>query len=189
MKITHSRCASLLRLVRYLCVTAVLLGLLGASTLTAFAAGGQNGSLAGSLIDATTKAPIANATVAAVSPTGSYHALTDGTGHFAIVGMIVDTYVLSIQAQGYDPISLAGVTVQGDQTLSLGTINATKHLQTIGRVSARSASSVFQPSQTIDSYAVTGDRLLQTTGKAASTNGVRSRPGRPGRDAQRLEQV
>ncbi|MEO6990309.1 MAG: carboxypeptidase regulatory-like domain-containing protein [Candidatus Baltobacteraceae bacterium] len=171
MMITHPPCASFLRFVRYLSVTAVLLfGLLSARTLPALAAGGQIGSLSGTVVDASTRAPLANATVAAVAPTGNYHTKTDGAGHFSIVGMIVDTYVVSVQAEGYDPITLPGVTVQGDQTVSLGSINASKHLQTIGRVSARSASSVFQPSQTVDTYAVTGNRILQTTGKAASTS-------------------
>ncbi|MBV9646131.1 MAG: TonB-dependent receptor, partial [Candidatus Eremiobacteraeota bacterium] len=162
--------ASPFRLVRLLLVCAAVCGIVGGSTLPAFAAGGQLGNLTGTVIDAQTKAPIANATVNAAAPTGSYTSRTDAHGFFSILGMVVDTYSVSVQAAGYEPQTVAGITIQGDQTVSLPNVTLAKVLRTIGRVTARSASSVFQPRQTVDSYQVTGERLLQTTGKAAATN-------------------
>jgi len=162
--------ARLRRLARFALACAAVLGIVWSSALPTLAAGGQNGNLSGTIIDNVTKAPVADASINAAAPTGSYTARTDSHGSFTILGMVVDTYTVSIQAQGYDPVSTPGVTIQGDQTVSLGTVTLSKTLRTIGRVVARSASSVFQPKQTVDSYQVSGERLLQTTGKAASTN-------------------
>jgi hypothetical protein len=170
MSFANLRLASQLRLVRLCLVCAAVLGIVAGSGLPAFAAGGQQGNLHGTVIDVQTKAPIANATINAAAPTGSYTAHTNAQGFFTILGMIVDTYAVSVQAQGYDPQTVPGVTIQGDQSVSLGTIGMSRTLRTIGRVTARSASSVYQPRQTVDAYQVSGERMLQTTGKAATTN-------------------
>ncbi len=136
----------------------------------AFAAGGQTGSLNGTLQDAATHVPVPNAHVTAASPSGRNTATTDSHGFFSIIGLPVDTYTISVEAPGYDTITLQGVTIQGDQTVNVGSVAISKRLAEIGRTRARSASSVFQRGQTVDSYTITGDRVLQTTGKAASTN-------------------
>ena len=149
---------------------AVLALLLAALPLAAHAAGGQTGNLSGSVVDAQTKAPIAGATVAAVSPSGAYRSRSDARGFFSLLGIVVDTYTLSIEAQGYESLLQSGVTIIGDQTLGLGTVALQKRLRTIGRVRARSQSSAFQPSQTVDSVTISGSRVAQTTGKAASTD-------------------
>ena len=77
---------------------------------------------------------------------------------------------LSVSASGFDALTIPGITVQGDQTLSLGNLQVTRHLQTIGRVTARSTNGAFQPTQTTDSYTVSGARIIQTVGKTATTN-------------------
>jgi hypothetical protein len=137
-----------------------------------FAAGGQFGNLRGGPIeDSATKAPITGARIIASSPSGTYHAVTDSHGLFTILGMNVDTYTITIEAKGYEPISFPGQTLIGDGTLDLGgPWLMTKSLKTIARVSARSPASAFQPSQTIDSYTITQAQIQQTTGKAFSTN-------------------
>ena len=84
--------------------------------------------------------------------------------------MTVDTYVLSVSASGFDALTIPGITVPGDQTLSLGNLQVSRHLQTIGRVTARSTNGAFQPTQTTDSYTVSGARIIQTVGKTATTN-------------------
>jgi hypothetical protein len=136
----------------------------------AFAAGGQTGNLSGTVVDAVTHAPLAGATVAIAAPSGSYHTRTDGHGFFAVLGIAIDTYTVSVALAGYDSSTQNGVTIVGDQTVELGTIALQRHLKTIGSVTARSQSSAFQPSQTVDSITVSGARVLQTTGKAASTD-------------------
>lgn len=143
----------------------------GASQTTlAIAAGGQTGNLSGTVVDAQSKAPLAGAAVSAASPSGSYSARTDARGFFSILGVAIDTYTLSVQAEGYETQLQSGVTVIGDQTVGLGTIVVQKRLRTIGKVTARSRSSAFQPTQTVDSVTVSGARILQTTGKSASTD-------------------
>jgi hypothetical protein len=136
----------------------------------AFAAGGQTGNVSGTIVDQATGSPVANAEIAIVAPSGTYKTTTDSRGFFNVLGLNVDTYTISVEAKGYEAVSRAGVTVIGDQNLSLGTIKISKTIRTIGQVSARSISSAFQPNQTVDSVTVSGDRVLQTTGKAASTD-------------------
>ena len=135
-----------------------------------FAAGGQNGNINGQVVDQTTGAPIVGARIGVVAPSGKYQATTDAQGRFAILGAIADTYTVSIEAQGYEPVSQTGVTVIGDQNLSLGALRLSKNLRTIGRTTTRSVSSAFQPNQTVDSITVNSARIVQTTGKAAATN-------------------
>lgn len=158
--------------VRLLVILTVVLSMMLSMVMPTYAAGGLNGNLNGTIVDSTTGAPIAGARVNLVSPSGNYKATTDAKGQFSILGAIADTYTVSIEANGYAPISQAGVTVAGDQNVHIDNIKLTpsKSLKTIGRVSARSASSAFQPGQTTDTTIVNSARIEQTTGKAASTN-------------------
>jgi hypothetical protein len=157
-------------LVRDLVAAVLIAAFVLTSVAPSFAAGGQSGNLQGVIIDGATKNPIPNVEVKAVSPTGSYTTKTDARGTFQIIGMNIDTYVVSFTGTGYQSFSLTGVNIQGDQTTNLGSESLSKSLTTIGRVVGRSASSVFQPSQTTDSYTITGERILQTMGKAAATD-------------------
>ncbi|MBV8374370.1 MAG: TonB-dependent receptor [Candidatus Eremiobacteraeota bacterium] len=144
--------------------------LLSISALPAFAAGGVYGNLNGTIVDATTKAPITGAQIVARSPSGSHSARTDARGFFIILGMEVDSYTVSVTAPGHESATIPGVTVFGDQTDSLGTVALHPQLKTIAQVLSRSVSSVYQPTQTTDSYTVNQRQMLQTTGKAVSTN-------------------
>ncbi len=136
----------------------------------ALAAGGQTGNVSGVVVDAASHAPLANASVSLAAPSGSYHARTNGHGFFTILGVAIDTYTVSVALGGYESAVQNGVTIVGDQTVELGTIALQRQLKTIGSVRARSQSSAFQPSQTVDSITVSGARVVQTTGKAASTD-------------------
>lgn len=144
---------------------------LGLSTLApAFAAGGQFSAIHGTVIDATTKAPIAGANIYAVSPSGSYSAKTDAKGFFTILGMSVDTYTVTISAPGHQTHNLTGVVAFGDEDEALGTIALGTQLKTIAHVQSNSVTSAFQPNQTTDSYTISGARITETTGKLAATN-------------------
>jgi hypothetical protein len=147
-------------------VLAILLSMAAPS----FAAGGEVGNLSGTVVDADTRAPLSGAHVTAAAPTGTFKATTDAHGFFTILGMPVDTYALSIEYPGYEPITQTGITLTGDQTVGLGQLRVPKELRTIARTTSRSISGAFQPTQTIDSYSISGNRLLQTTGKSATTN-------------------
>ncbi len=155
----------------------VLFGLL--SVGPALAAGGQYGNLSGTITDAQTHAPIAGATVVAKSPSGSYTAKTDARGHYSILSMNVDTYVLTVDAPGYTPQSFTGVIVFGDEN-DVANETVTKHLKTIANVTSTAQNSAFQPNQTIDTYTVSGQRVQQALGNAYSNNEaalIQSAPG------------
>ena len=140
------------------------------SAFPSFAAGGQKGNVNGQIVDATTGAPIANARISLAAPSGRQEATTDAQGRFSLLGIVVDTYTLSVEAQGYTPFSQSGLTVIGDQNLQVGQHKISKQLRTIARTTTRSIASAFQPNQTVDSVTVNSGRITQTTGKAESTN-------------------
>jgi hypothetical protein len=142
------------------------------SPLPSFAAGGQTGNVSGTVVDATSNAPVPGAAVTIVAPSGTYKTTTNDRGFFSVLGLNVDTYSISVEKTGYEALLRQGVTVIGDQDLSLGTIKVSKaeNLRQIGRVTVRNISSAFQPNQTVDSVTVSGSRIAQTTGKADSNN-------------------
>jgi hypothetical protein len=140
------------------------------SSPPAFAAGGVYGNLTGIVLDAATHAPIAGASIVAKSGSGTYHATTNASGRFTILGMSVDTYTVTVSAPKHQTIDVPGVVVFGDETDTIGTVSLQAQLITIARVTSRSVSSVYQPSQTTDSYTVNQAQIQQSTGNAASTN-------------------
>ncbi|MBC5799002.1 MAG: TonB-dependent receptor [Candidatus Eremiobacteraeota bacterium] len=149
---------------------ALTLVFVAVSVLPSFAAGGQKGNVNGQIVDATTGAPVANARITIAAPSGRQEATTDSKGRFSFLGVVVDTYTLSVEAQGYTPFSQSGLTVIGDQNLEVGQLKVSKQLRTIARTTTRSIASAFQPNQTVDSVTVNSGRITQTTGKAESTN-------------------
>src|SRR5579863_378711 len=86
------------------------------------AAGGTNGNLTGTVVDASSKAPIAGASVIARSGSGSYAATTDARGFFSILQMNVDSYTLTVSASGHDTANVQNVIVFADESDSAGTI-------------------------------------------------------------------
>ncbi len=150
-------------------VPSIVLSMILNVAIPASAAGGSDGNVRGSVVDGTTKAPIVGAKITLVSPSGVYKATTDSNGHFSLDGLTVDTYSLSVQAEGYDSTSQSGINVAGDQTLDFGKITLLK-LKTIVTVRSRSASGAFQPGQTTDSYTIGAARQEEVLGKSDNTN-------------------
>src|SRR5450755_2271948 len=68
------------------------------------------GQIAGTVTDARTGAPLANAAISVSSPSDRYHTTTDANGRFSLAGVTVDTYTISTEKQGYGTFGLAGVT-------------------------------------------------------------------------------
>ena len=155
------------RALRGTAITIVLFGLLA---YAAFAAGGVTGTLRGTVVDQTTSKPIANAQVTISALSGTFHATTDARGFFAILDVPPDTYVVKVTANDYEPITLTGITVFGDQTQSTGVVRLVRGLKTIANVQSRNASSAFQPHQTIDVTSFQGQRLDQAQGQRGNTN-------------------
>src|SRR5947209_6187551 len=111
------------------------------------------GILSGTVTDATTHAPLANVKVTANAPTGHYSTTTNSGGFYSMNGVYGDTYTVSFDLTGYEPVQVVGQTVFPDLTT---VVNETlvKSLKTIARVTSRSAGNAFQPNQTVDTYSV-----------------------------------
>jgi hypothetical protein len=111
---------------RFLTLAAGAVLTLGAFTgvaAPAFAAGGQTGVIRGTVVD-TSNAALTGADVVLTAPSGRYTAHTDAHGKFVLVGVLADTYTLTVRKDGTVRINQPGVGVVGDDTVDLGTIIA-----------------------------------------------------------------
>src|SRR5579883_2831871 len=79
--------------------------------LPAFAAGGVQGNLTGTVQDATTHAPLPDVHVIAKSPSGTFSGATDAGGHFTLLGLPADTYTVSFTKDRYESITQPGVAI------------------------------------------------------------------------------
>ncbi len=152
---------------------------------------GTTGQLSGTVLDATSKQPLAGVKVTAASPQQVATSVTDAAGHYSFVNLAPDTYTVSVEAQGYQPVSLAGITITADNTRVLP-INEEKQLKTIGRVTTRAASSLVRPGTTADVYSITpvtqqkvaaaggGGNLNSAFSALATVPGVSVAPGQSG---------
>jgi hypothetical protein len=127
------------------------------------AVAGTTGAISGTIVDASTGAPIANADVTAAAPSGSGSTKTDSRGFYVLQSLIPDTYTLSVQSTGYNPVSIPGLVVQQDLTTDQN-IRLNKALKTIANVHTRSAGDLVQPGTTSDVYNVTGAQLNAISG-------------------------
>ena len=133
------------------------------------AVAGTTGNISGTITVAGTGAPAANIAVTAVSPSGRESAKTDAKGFFSITGLATDTYTVSLQGPGFEPVAVQGVNVFPDQTVSLQQ-SMSKSLTTIGRVTSRPVSSAYQPTQTTDTYTVNTAQIKNNLGKNNATS-------------------
>src|SRR5580704_2956880 len=92
----------------------VVISLLATSVPPAQA--GTTGALSGTVVLSGTTTPIADATVAVMSPSQTATSHTDATGHFSFVSLTPDTYTVSVEKDGYDPISVSGTSILADAT-------------------------------------------------------------------------
>lgn len=149
---------------------AVVLSLVLSAALPAFAAGGVQGNLNGTVVDQQTHKPIANVFVSAKSPSGNFSATTDASGRFTMLGLPPDTYTVSFAVKGYQDVSVPGIAVFGDMTNTVGQIAMAKALTTIARITSRARNSAYQPTQTQDTTTISGARITQALGNPTSNN-------------------
>lgn len=116
---------------------------------------GTTGTIVGRLVDRNSGAPIPGATVAATSPSQNATSISDSGGSFRFLSLAPDTYTVSIARDGYETLTLPGVTVQADQTQTLDRALAPR-LARIGGTTARRASDLVKSGTTSDVYSVTG---------------------------------
>jgi Carboxypeptidase regulatory-like domain/TonB-dependent Receptor Plug Domain len=144
-------------------IGAALAAFLVAIALAGPASALTTGSISGTVTDAATKKPVVGVTVTAASPSGRGTATSDANGFFNISNLAPDTYTVSVAGKGYDQVVLAGITVVQDQNVVLNQ-TISRSLREIGRVAARSASNLVQPTQTADVYNVTPQQLGAAVG-------------------------
>ncbi len=129
------------------------------------------GTLRGRVVEASTNAPVAGATVTAVSPSQTATTTTDGSGAFSFLALNPDTYTLRVEKAGFSPASQPGASVFADQA-STFVIVLSPALKTIGRVAARGAGSLVHPGTTSDVYSVNaaGQKAAQSVAGSGSLN-------------------
>ncbi len=152
---------------------------------------GTTGGLSGTVLDATSKQPIASAKITAASPQQVATVTSDSAGHYTFVNLAPDTYTVSVEVQGYQAITIPGVTISADNTRVLP-LTADKALKTIGRVTTRSATSLVKPGTTADEYSISsvtqqkvaaaggGGNLNSAFSALATVPGVSVAPGQSG---------
>ena len=111
------------------------------------------GAIVGTVLDASTKTPIAGAQVSAVSPSQVARVTTDATGRFTFLSLGPDTYTISVEREGYIAVSIAGIAVFADQS-QVVPIALQKSLRQIARVTSRSSLSPVRPGTGTDVYSV-----------------------------------
>lgn len=121
-----------------------------------WALAGTTGNLSGVVLD-NNGAALANAKVSVVSPSQSNSTTTDASGHFVFLSLAPDAYTVAVEKQGYDPVSVAGVSVFADQTQNL-TLRTGRTIREIGRVTSRATSDIVRPGTTADVYSVNAAR-------------------------------
>jgi Carboxypeptidase regulatory-like domain/TonB dependent receptor len=117
-----------------------------------FAVAGTTGGLKG-LVVSTAGAPVPAARVTATSPSQTTVATTDASGRFTILSLAPDTYTLTVEKDGFNASSIAGISIFADQMQNIH-ITLQPALRTIANVTSRSSMDQVKPGQTGDVYSV-----------------------------------
>src|ERR1700722_9773249 len=83
-----------------------------------WALAGTTGGVSGSVTD-DSGAPVAGASVSFTSPSENATGKTDAGGHFSFLALAPDTYTVSLDKDGFNPLSITGVTVFADNNKQL----------------------------------------------------------------------
>jgi Carboxypeptidase regulatory-like domain/TonB dependent receptor len=118
----------------------------------ATAESGTTGSITG-IVASTKGAPVAGARVEAVSPSQTAIVTTDAGGRFSMLSLAPDNYTITASKSGFETSTTTGISVFADQVQTIRVALAPS-LQTIARVTARSAMDVVKPGTTTDVYSV-----------------------------------
>jgi hypothetical protein len=113
---------------------------------------GTTGTLGGIVVNSS-GAPLAGALVTAASPSQTVTVTTDASGRFTFLSLAPDTYSISAGKQGFETVSITGVSVFADQVQTLR-VTLAPSLKTIARVTARSTMDLVKPGTTTDVYSV-----------------------------------
>jgi hypothetical protein len=133
-----------------------------------WALAGTTGGLSGS-VHTPDGAPVAGAKVAVSSPSTATSTTTDAGGNFSFLALPPDTYTVSVTKDGYQDISLPGVTVFADQVQSLA-VSMPKALKTIVSVRSNTANNLVKSGTTSDVYSVNAATQQVVAGSAGGFN-------------------
>src|SRR5438552_1862689 len=87
------------------CIAAVVIVALAVNLVGPIAARADTtGTISGTITDAATGRPVANAAVAASSPSGSRTTTSDARGFYTLQALLADTYTVSVTAEGYQAL-------------------------------------------------------------------------------------
>ncbi|MBV9270504.1 MAG: TonB-dependent receptor, partial [Candidatus Eremiobacteraeota bacterium] len=114
---------------------------------------GTTGRISGAVTDAASGKPLADVRVTAVSPSQTAVTTTGPDGRYVFISLMPDTYLLSIERGGYEPVSISGVSVFADQTQTIP-VEMRGSLKTIASVTSRSSISPVKSGTTTDLYSV-----------------------------------
>lgn len=146
-----------------------MLGVRFISPQVAAAAEATTGLIVGT-VTSTSGEAVARARVSAASASGRYSVLTDARGRFAILGVVPDEYVVSVEAAGYENAFQREVRVlSGQEQRTSFQLQRAPH--TIGSVQARVQA--FTPGATSDTFVVSGPAAranFPTTSSAGLAN-------------------
>src|SRR4051794_12168161 len=79
------------------------------------------GGISGTIVDANTQNPVADAVVIATSPAlqGEQTAVTDASGNFEITLLPAGVYRINVQREGFQAFTQDGLTVRLDKTIRI----------------------------------------------------------------------
>ncbi len=133
-----------------------------------WALAGTTGGISGQVTDEA-GAPVPGASVRAVSASQSASATTDASGRFNFLSLAPDTYTVSIEKDGFNPLSYAGITVFADNNLTLS-FKMQKALKTIAKVSATSAGNLVKSGVGSDIYSVNSQAITTASSLGGGGN-------------------
>jgi TonB dependent receptor/Carboxypeptidase regulatory-like domain len=118
-------------------------------------------------VQTTAGAAVPDARVLAVSPSGRYAAASDSKGTFVMLGVVPDTYTVTVQAKGYETATEVSTVLPGEREEVAVTLKV--QLKEIARVEAKGEA--FSVGSTSDVFTVSGEQA-RATSPAANASGL-----------------
>jgi hypothetical protein len=110
-------------------------------------------------VQTTAATPVPDAHVVAVSPSGRYTATSDAKGGFLILGVVPDTYTITVQAKGYQTATDVETVLPGERQEVAITLQP--QLKEIAHVEAKGEA--FTVGSTSDVFTVSGEQARATS--------------------------
>jgi hypothetical protein len=151
---------------------------------------GTTGEIQGNVLESSSNAPIADASVTAAAPSQTISTTTNASGHFLFISLAPDTYTVSASKNGYNVASVPGVTVVSDQARTIAIVMQ-RTIKTLTSVTVR-GESLVRPGTTSNVFSINSAAqkatnalggsggLNQAYGAIASAPGVVYQQGQQG---------